>query len=127
MCQDAVRLQDSRFQPKLQVGRASDPPKAPTVRAKTWLPSFFYFLLWFQDGPEEVDWKLYVVKEAVNQPKNNGYLKLPQIWGSDWSVFIPAGLAEAKGGGGTEKIDVTCWVTGWLLTLNSRCSDWGPS
>lgn len=54
MCQDAVRLQDSRFQPKLQVGRASDPPKAATVRAKTWLPSFFYFLLWFQDGPEEV-------------------------------------------------------------------------
>lgn len=65
-----------------------------------------------QDGPEEVDWKLYVVKEAVNQPKNNGYLKLPQIWGSDWSVFTPAGLAEAKGSGGTEKVDVTCWMTG---------------
>lgn len=52
------------------------------------------------------------VKEAVNQPKNNGHLKLPQIWGSDWSVFIPAGLAEAKGGGGTEKVDVTGWMTG---------------
>lgn len=55
---------------------------------------------------------MYVVKEAVNQPKNNGYLKLPQIWGSDWSVFTPAGLAEAKGGGGIEKVDVTCWMTG---------------
>ena len=52
------------------------------------------------------------VKEAVNQPKNNGHLKLPQIWGSDWSVFIPVGLAEAKGGGGTEKVDVTGWMTG---------------
>ena len=37
---------------------------------------------------------------------------LPQIWGSDWSVFTPAGLAEAKGGGGIEKVDVTCWMTG---------------
>ena len=64
MCQDAVKLCDSRLQPKLLVGRASDLPKATTVRAKTWPPSLFYVLFWFQDGPEEAYKSLDIILEA---------------------------------------------------------------